>query len=64
MLPPRSPRRYKHAGRRLADDRTALTGIVFVLKTGIGWNQLPRDLLGVSGVTCWRRLRNWTEVGV
>ncbi len=38
--------------------------IVLVLKTGIGWNQLPRELLGVSGVTCWRRLRDWTEAGV
>ena len=38
--------------------------IVFVLKTGIGWNQLPHRLLGVSGVTCWRRMRGWTETGV
>ena len=64
LLPPRPPRRYKHPGRRPADDRAALAGIVFVLKTGIGWNQLPQDLLGVSGVTCWRRLRAWTEAGV
>ena len=41
-----------------------MTGIVFVLKTGLGWNQLPRELLGVSGVTCWRRMRDWTEAGV
>ncbi|WP_188540688.1 IS5 family transposase, partial [Kocuria dechangensis] len=64
LLPPRPPRRYKHPGRRPADDRAALAGIVFVLKTGIGWNQLPRDLLSVSGVTCWRRMRDWTEAGV
>ena len=47
LLPPRPPRRHKHPGRRPVDDRAALAGIVFVLKTGIGWNQLPRDLLGV-----------------
>ncbi len=35
-----------------------------MLKTGLGWNQLPQDLLGVSGVTCWRRMRDWTEAGV
>lgn len=64
LLPPRPPRRYKHPGRRPAEDRAALAGIVFVLKTGIGWNQLPRELLGVSGVTCWRRMRDWTEAGV
>jgi transposase len=37
---------------------------VFVLKTGIAWNQLPTSLVGCSGVTCWRRLRDWTEAGV
>lgn len=64
LLPPRPPQRYKHPGRRPADDRAALAGIVFVLKTGISWNQLPRELLGMSGVTCWRRLRDWTAAGV
>ena len=39
-------------------------GIVFVLRTGITWNQLPTALVGCSGVTCWRRLRDWTEAGV
>jgi transposase len=41
-----------------------LAGIVFVLKTGIAWNQLPTGVAGCSGVTCWRRLRDWTEAGV
>ena len=35
-----------------------------MLKTGIAWNQLPAGLVGCSGVTCWRRLRDWTEAGV
>jgi transposase len=63
LLPPPKPRRYRHPGRRRIDDRAALAGIVFVLKTGITWNQLPTSLVGCSGVTCWRRLRDWTEAG-
>jgi transposase len=41
-----------------------LRGIIFVLKTGIGWEDLPRDVFGCSGVTCWRRLRDWAALGV
>jgi transposase len=58
LLPPPKPRRYPYPGRRPIDDRAALAGIVFVLKTGINWNQLPTGLVGCSGVTCWRRLRD------
>ncbi len=64
LLPPAKPRRRRYPGRRPIDDRAALAGIVFVLKTGIAWNQLPTGLVGCSGVTCWRRLRDWTEAGV
>ena len=64
LLPPPRPRRYRYPGRRPIDDRPALAGIVFVLKTGINWTQLPTSLVGCSGVMCWRRLRDWTEAGV
>ena len=64
LLPPPKPRRHRHPGRRPIDDRAALAGIVFVLKTGITWNQLPTSVVGCSGVTCWRRQRDWTEAGV
>ncbi len=64
LLPPPKPRRHRYPGRRPIDDRAALAGIVFVLKTGIGWNQLPRQLFGCSGTTCWRRLQAWTDAGV
>ena len=64
LLPPPKPRRHRYPGRRPIGDRAALAGIVFVLKTGIAWNQLPTALVGCSGVTCWRRLRDWTEAGV
>ena len=64
LLPARPPRRTRYPGRLPADDRAALAGIVFVLKTGITWRELPREVAGCSGVTCWRRLRDWTEAGV
>ena len=64
LLPVHPPRRHRFPGRKPVDDRAALAGIVFVLKTGIAGNQLPTGLVGCSGVTCWRRLRDWTEAGV
>jgi transposase len=45
-------------------DRQALTGIIFVLKTGIPREYLPRELGCGSGMTCWRRLRDWDGAGV
>lgn len=47
-----------------SDDRLALAGVIYVLRTGITWNQVPAAVIGCSGVTCWRRLRDWTEAGV
>jgi transposase len=60
---PRRARRGR-TGRPRVPDRVALAGIVFVLKTGISWNELPQELRCGSGVTCWRRLREWQQVGV
>jgi transposase len=51
-------------GRPPVDDRKALAGIVFVLKSGIAWSMVPAEMGCGSGVTCWRRLRDWTEAGV
>lgn len=51
-------------GRKPLDNRRALTGIVFVLKTGIGWEDLPQEMGCGSGMTCWRRLRDWQVAGV
>jgi transposase len=39
-------------------------GILFVLITGIGWERLPQQLGYGSGMTCWRRLRDWQAAGV
>ena len=51
-------------GRPRVDSRKALTGILFVLRTGIPWEMLPQEMGCGSGVTCWRRLRDWQQAGV
>ena len=51
-------------GRKRLDDRKVLTGILFVLQTGIPWEYLPQEMGCGSGMTCWRRLREWQEAGV
>jgi transposase len=64
LLPPLKPRRQRYPGRLPVSNRAALTGILFVLKTGIRWNDLPMEMGCGSGVSCWRRLRDWQEAGV
>jgi transposase len=63
-LIPRVTRRYRYPGRKRLDDRKVLSGILFVLQTGIPWDYLPRKTGCGSGMTCWRRLREWQEAGV
>ncbi|WP_443078979.1 IS5 family transposase [Streptosporangium sp. NBC_01495] len=63
-LLPRAERRYRHPGRKRLDDRKALCGILFVLYTAIPWEFLPQELGFGSGMTCWRRLRDWHQAGV
>ena len=63
-LLPRHKRRFRYPGRKRTDDRHCLTGILFVLRTGIPWEYLPLEMGCGSGVTCWRRLREWQEAGV
>ncbi|WP_414146180.1 IS5 family transposase [Burkholderia stagnalis] len=54
----------KGGRRRTVDDRAALNGILYVLQTGIPWEDLPQELSFGSGMTCWRRLRDWQAAGV
>jgi transposase len=62
LLPPRPS--HPKGGRPRVPDRAAFTGIVFVLKTGIPWEYLPQEMGCGSGMTCWRRLRDWQRAGV
>ena len=57
-------RRSRKGGRPPVPNRAALTGILFVLQTGIPWEYLPQEMGCGSGVTCWRRLRAWQRRGV
>ncbi|WP_281156852.1 IS5 family transposase [Streptomyces sp. HYC2] len=63
-LLPVVPRRPDHPGRKRLDDRKVLSGILFVLYSGIPWEFLPQELGFGSGMTCWRRLRDWNDAGV
>src|SRR6059036_2559678 len=63
-LIPKVERRFRYPGRKRIDDRKVLTGILFVLKTGIAWEHLPQELGCGSGMTCWRRLDEWQKAGV
>jgi len=60
LLP--QPKRRKR-GRPPKDNRCVLEGILWVLKTGARWRDVPKDF-GVSSSVCWKRLRRWDEQGV
>jgi transposase len=64
LLPEPKKRRFRFPGRKPIDDRKALSGILFVLISGIPWEMLPQEMGCGSGMTCWRRLRDWHEQGV
>src|SRR5829696_5048544 len=62
LLPPEPPK--PKGGRPSSPPRATLTGILFVLRSGIPWALLPQEMGCGSGVTCWRRLRDWQKAGV
>lgn len=61
ILPSERPKPY---GRKPVPHRKALTGILFVLRTGIQWEDLPQEMGCGCGMTCWRRLRDFQQAGV
>ena len=62
LIPPHPPQ--PKGGRPFLDDRKALTGIIFLLKTGLPWEDLPQEMGCGCGMTCWNRLRDWQAAGV
>ncbi|MCW3001851.1 MAG: transposase [Conexibacter sp.] len=58
-LIPARERRFRHPGRKALPDRLVL----YVLHTGIAWEDLPTEFGYGSGVTAWRRLRDWQAAG-
>ncbi len=64
LLPPPPQRRFRFPGRKPLDYRKILTGILFVLKTGIAWEDLPAELGCGCGKTCRENLKRWHEAGV
>jgi transposase len=61
FIEPLLPRKAKE-GRPRTDDRQTINAILYVLKTGIPWNDLPQSY--GDDVTAWRRLHNWEKLGV
>ncbi len=63
VLQPLLPMQDKSkGGRPRADDRRVLDGILFTLKSGCRWDDIPAEHFA-PGITCWRRLRQWEEDG-
>ncbi|VVE54661.1 transposase [Pandoraea sputorum] len=63
LPPPKKPRRARYPGRKPLNDRVVLTGILFVLQSGIPWEMLPQEMGWGSGMSCWRRLHAWQQAG-
>lgn len=63
LLPPAKERRFRYPGRKPVDNRVALTVIVFVLKTGCPWEDVPQEL-GCCGMAAWKKLHEWQEAGI
>ena len=55
-------RKHRRGGRPWKDSRKVLEGILWILRSGARWKDLPEEF--PSPTTCWRRLRDWEEQGV
>ena len=63
VLPAVKPRRFRFPGRKPVDNRVALGAIIYVLKTGVPWEEVPHEL-GCCGMTAWNKLKAWHEAGI
>jgi len=57
-----NPEPDPRGGRPRADVRRCFEGIVWILRSGARWKDLPRSF--PSYVTCWRRFVEWSGEGV
>lgn len=64
VLPEPKPRRFRYPGRRPADDRACLEGIVYVLTSGLPWRTVPRHEGRPCASACYARFQAWTKAGV
>jgi len=60
LIPKRKP--SKKGGRRRVEDRRCFEGILWVLRSGARWKDLPPQY--PSPATCWRRLQEWEDAGI
>lgn len=64
LRPPPPPRRFRFPGRQPWDDRQVRTGILFVLQTGIAWDDVPAELGCGCGKTGRDYRKRWHQTGV
>jgi transposase len=62
VIEPVIPKKQSKRGRPRNDARRTLNGILYVLKAGSAWEDMPKE--DGSDSTCWRRLDEWSRDGM
>lgn len=60
LVPPNPP--HPKGGRPFASNKACFAGIVYVLRNGSRWNDMPDQF--PSSTTCWNRYARWTQLGI